>query len=98
MTGLSFHYYQVPDPMSNVETAADQMTFTERPEHLLLESYNEDIVEYVDLKQIKHILSLLTFENAKLVISAKNLLQNSECFFGEPLGQPLKEKWMKTKY
>jgi hypothetical protein len=38
----------VPDPLDNVCELADKMTFTHSPEKLLMDTYNDAIVEEID--------------------------------------------------
>jgi secreted Zn-dependent insulinase-like peptidase len=75
MSLLSFKYFKVPDPMDNVQALADEMSFTTRPEKLLVDTYGDAIVEEIDYSVIKEVLKHLSdFKNAKVVLSGKNIL------------------------
>lgn len=68
----------------------------ERYPKLLIDTYEAAVVEEIDMKQVREILGLLTFENAKVVISGKDVLHNQA--FDNPLSDMQKETYMKTKF
>jgi len=40
----------------------------------------------------------MTFENAKVVLKGKGILQSSDKMFGQKVKKQLKEPWFKTSY
>ena len=70
----------------------------ERYSHLLLDTYEETIYESYDLAEIISLLEQVNFENAKIVISGKDLLESEIIEKESVLSDVLKEKYMKTKY
>lgn len=69
---------------------------TERPEKLLTDTYSEAIVENYSIAQVCDILGELRFENAKIVISGKEIL--SRGIFNHPVSALMKDAYMKTSY
>ena len=94
MSQLSFQHYKVPDALDNVQALADEMVLSspERYNMLLLDTYSEAYIERVDIPEIADILKSFTMQNAKVIMSGKNLLNDFE------EGDTLKEQYMKTKY
>ena len=80
MSKITFDYYKVPDPLENVEAIADEMALLgrcpERYKKLLMDTYEETLFENIDLDQIQGLLDYITYENAKIMISGKNILES----------------------
>ena len=97
MSQITFDYFKVPDPLDNVQALADEMTYLglcpERYPKLLIDTYEETIIEKIDMKQVVEIFDHLTYDNSKVMISGKRVLERPEFE-----GTDVKEKWMKTKY
>ena len=70
----------------------------ERYSNLLQDTYEETIYESYDLAEIISLLEQVNFENAKIVISGKDLLESEILEKESVLSDVLKEKYMKTKY
>jgi secreted Zn-dependent insulinase-like peptidase len=85
MSELSFKYYKVPDSFENVCELADTLTFTQTPQKLIIDTYSDAIVELMDFDWINKILNMLTFENAKVIISAKSALTKHIDILGQPM-------------
>ena len=83
---LSFEHYKVPDPMENVQALADEMAVVggvkERYEYLLMDTYEDTYVEKVEMGEVVELMEMLTYENAKVIMSSKGLLE-SEVLKGE---------------
>ena len=99
MTKITFDFYKVPDPLDNVERLADEMCllglYPERYPRLLVDTYEETLIENVDMKELDSILEMINYHNAKVMISGKKVLE-SDLF--KTNSKEIKEQWMKTKY
>jgi secreted Zn-dependent insulinase-like peptidase len=75
----SFLHYNVNDPMDNVQTLADEMTVLgnhpDRYPKLLIDTYEDTIVEDINMPEVLDLMSQLTYSNAKVILSSKNLLK-----------------------
>lgn len=74
MSDIGFSYYKVPEPMDNVCDIANEMLFTKDLSRILKDTYPDSCIEEVDIKIVKSLLSQLTLERSKIVISGKNLV------------------------
>lgn len=98
MSQLSFKFFKVPDSTDNVCELADRLTFTQNVAKLLKDTYSDAIVEHISYEWLNEVLSKLTMENAKVMISGKNAISRLTDSAGPALGPILKERWLKTKY
>ena len=99
MSKITFDFYKVPDPLENVERIADEMCllglYPQRYSHLLIDTYEETLIDKVDLEELDSILGKINYDNAKVMISGKRVLESDQ-FKSET--KEIKEQWMKTKY
>ena len=99
MSKITFDFYKVPDPLDNVERIADEMCllglYPERYPRLIVDTYEETLIENVDMKELDTILEHINYHNAKVMISGKMVLE-SDMFKTD--SKEIKEQWMKTKY
>ena len=102
MSKCSFEYFKVADPLDNVQAIADELVLlgneTERYSHIILDTYEEAFYGSYDLTEIVSLLEEVTYDNAKIVISGKDIL-SSDIFDPETAqSEVVKEQYMKTKY
>ena len=74
MSDIGFHYYKVPDPMDNVCDLANEMLFTSDISSIIRDVYPDTCVEEIDVSWINKFLSKISLENAKMILSGKDLL------------------------
>jgi hypothetical protein len=80
MCDIGFKYYKVPEAMDNVCDIAGEMIFTKDISKILKDTYPDTCIDEVDMSLFKALMSNLTAEKAKIVISGKNLIHNAELF------------------
>lgn len=68
----------------------------ERFEKLLLDTYEDVIIENSGLDQVIDFMDHITYENAKIVFSGDEILEEKLKY--KPLGPSKKEEYMNTKY
>lgn len=99
MSKFTFDYYKVPDPLDNVQALADEMSllgrYPERYNKLLIDTYEETLFENVDIEEVVSLMDKITYQNAKIMISGKYVLESDLFKKGS---KEIKEQWMKTKY
>lgn len=93
---LSFtNAYQVPDQWDNVTNLATNLLFVSNPANLLKETYSEAQLYEIDKADIQSVLKQMTYDNCKVVLSAKNICSKDQFM---PIKQPTKDQWFKTTY
>ena len=79
MGDLSFNYsFKVPDQMDNVCEIATSIIFTEDISKVIKETYTDNLIYEIDLKDVKETLELMTYEACKVTLQGKNLCERYE--------------------
>ena len=60
----------------------------------------QPVIEDYDVADIKKMIDDLSYENCKIILTAKSILDNEDLIekLGEPLSEIKKEEWMSAKY
>lgn len=79
MGDLSFNYsFKVPDQMDNVCEIATSIIFTEDITKVIKETYTDNLIYEIDLRDVKETLELMTYESCKITLQGKNLCERYE--------------------
>lgn len=77
MSEIGFTFYKVPDPMDNVCELANEMIYTQDITKLIKNVYPDTCVEEIEMHWINQFLSRVSLENAKIIVSGKDLVHQS---------------------
>jgi len=76
MSEIGFSFYKVPDPLDNVCDLGNEMIFTQDMSKIVKDVYPDTCVEEIDMKWVKAFLSYLNLDNAKIIMSGKDLIHH----------------------
>jgi hypothetical protein len=68
-----FKYFKIADPMDNVCDLAGEILFTKNIAKVIKDTYADVVVTPIEVSYLTGLLSQMTLENTKILISGKNL-------------------------
>lgn len=95
-----FNYYKIPDQMDNVTDISGEMIFTKDLKRIIKDVYPDVVLEegLVTKQLILSLLEKVSLDNAKLILSGKNLVSKDQLLKAEGDCHVKTEKWFKTQY
>ena len=100
MSLLDYDIYTVPDQEENTVALAERMLSVTNPAKLIKDANTSPVIEKYDIKDVCRMLNDFSYENCKILLTGKGILENEE--IGKQLGDPIseikKEHWIHSKY
>ena len=74
------------------------MIYSNDVSNILKETYDEPVIDEIDLNDIKLMLSQFSYETCKLNLNGNEIMKNTDLINAEPLSEVQKDEYSQTKF